>query len=212
MLYEYFLCVSIPLVVMLILLNQQSRILILFMIIGALQFLFSQTVAEVLLPAFPATDKEYVMTTYIPLVFELSKAFPIIFYLFVTRAEIKTMLQLSISVGTGFAIMESLHMLPLSSETDLFSVCCLIVIYVLINIICTGLVGLGIAYMAKSIKYILYSALGVFSTAALLHGLINLFIEAHKYLVGAVICILIYLPIVIIYFGQEKQKRIQLRL
>lgn len=212
MLYGCFLCIIIPLAVMTVLLDRRSRVLILFVMIGALQFLFSQTVADVLPPVFPSAETEYLMTTYSPVIAELSKAIPVILYAFFCSSEQKTLLRLSISVGTGFAILESLYALFTADENSFFASFLLIVIYVLINTVCTSLVGIGIAYIIKSAKYFFYSALGLFAVAATLRGILNLFVAAGEYFFGALLCAVIYLSAVIIIFRRDKQKRIRLRL
>lgn len=210
--YGYFLCVVLPLAFLLTLLDQRSRTLILFVMIGAIQFLFSQNVTEVMLSTFSRLSPEYIMTTYTPLVFEASKAIPIVFYAFVFEDDRSTLLSLSTATGTGFAIMESLHMFLDNTEDNVLSVCCLTLIYILINIVCTGLLGIGTALVSKKAKYFLYSAFGIFSISALLHGTINFFTEAHMYLPGVIICVLLYLAFITIFFQHNKQKRIQLRL
>lgn len=209
---KYFLCVAVPLAAMLILLDPRPRLLLIFVIIGAFQFVFSQTVVSVILSAFPGINSDFVMTTYAPLIFELSKAVPIAYYSFVSSADRKTLINLSISIGAGFAVLESLYTLSSGDAADMRSIVLLIVIYVLINLVCTGFVGVVITYVISNPARLFFSVVGLFSIPTLLHGIVRIFIEAHSYLIATAICIILYIPIMIAFFKNEKKERINLRL
>lgn len=208
----YFFCISIPLAITLFLLDTRSRITVLFVIIGAMQYMYSETLSGVLYYAFGEPDTDYMMSTFVPLVFELSKAIPIAFYAIVVSRDRKIMLTLAAAEGSGFAILESLYALSSEGNPGLILFLTQILICVLINIICTCLLGIGISYSIKKLRYFLCSFPGFFSLAALLHGLIIMLFETNNYFVGAVICILIYVPMILIITGAEKKKRIQLRM
>ncbi len=211
-LYAYFLCFAIPLTFMLSLMDKKARLLIVFVIIGGIQFLFSQNVSEVLLSTFPSLGNEYIMTTFVPIVFELSKAFPIVFYIFIADVDAKSALGFSTAIGTGFAIMESINLMPSLTEDNVLTIFFMIIIYIIINIVCTCLIGIVITYAIKNVRYFLYSILALIFAAATLHGTVNLFVEAHMYLAGALICVIIFIPIVIILSKRKKRQRILTRL
>ena len=206
-----FFCFAIPLACMLFLLKKEGRLLILLMIIGAFQFMFSKAAANVLFDLFPRQNEEYIITSYVPLIFELSKAVPLGYYIFVSEKDTKSVVYAAIAESTGFAVLESLNMITTYPEGNLLSALCLIMIYVLANIICTGLVGIGLIFIARKARYFLYAFVGLLTAVAIIHGMLIMFIEAEMYTIGAAICILMYIPILLIYLRRNKKERIRLR-
>ena len=209
---KLFLCFAIPLACMLVLLKKEARILMLFMIIGAFQFLFSKAAAGVLLELFPSLGEEYIMTTYVPLLYEISKGLPLAYYILVSTNDRKPVLHAAAAAGTGFAVMESLNTVTYNLNDDLFSAVCLIMIYISSNVICSGLVGEGLRYILRGVKYFIYGGPGLFTSVAFIHGMLIMFIEADMILTGAIICVFMYLVIVLLFFRHDRNERIRLRL
>ena len=206
-----FFCFAIPLACMLFLLKREARLLILFMIIGAFQFLFSKAAATVLFELFSQQSEEYIITSYVPLIFELSKAVPLGYYIYVSEKDTKSVVYAAIAESTGFAVLESLNMITAYSEGTLLTTLCLIMIYVLANIICTGFVGIGLVFIIRKMRYFVYGFLGLLTASAIIHGMLIMFIEAEMYTVGAAICVLVYIPILWLYFRRNIKERIRLR-
>ena len=101
-----FICIVVPLALLLFLLDKKSRLVVFFMIIGCFICLFVSSVNSILL-VLSGKDLLYVVTTITPISEEILKAFPILLFAFSISDDRRTLISISMAVGIGFAIMEN---------------------------------------------------------------------------------------------------------
>ena len=103
--YLLFICVAVPILLMLFVLEKKSKITAGYMLIGILVCLFISEINGFLLELFNH-DTYYVTTTITPVTEEIIKALPVMYFAFLFSDKRETLISLSIATGVGFAILE----------------------------------------------------------------------------------------------------------
>ena len=195
--YVLFICIAVPLLLMLFLLKDRAKLLLGFMLIGITVCLFISEVNSLLLPILK-TDITYVTTVITPITEELAKMIPVLFFALVFDDKRETLFMISLALGIGFGLFENTVILAQNIES-------VTIVWALIrgfatalmHGICTLSVGLGISLVRKRRKLFWSGLFALLTLAAVYHGIFNMLQMEHKY-VGAVIPVLTYLPIIIV--------------
>lgn len=207
MVYVIFICLAVPMSLMLPLLKGQSRLLVCFMLIGAavavsaaeinaaLRILLGLNVLDLSMRVAPVTE-------------EILKAVPVLLFALIGSDEEKQVLPLSMAVGIGFAILENTwYLLSNLSVVTLgwaflrgFSAS-------LMHGICTFLVGCGILYVRKE-KALFYSGIfGLLTAAITLHATYNLLVVTDWDVLGFMMPVVIYLAAQYVLHGRSFFRR-----
>lgn len=192
MVYIIFICFAVPLLLMIPLLQPQSRWLIGFMLIGAviavcsseingtIQFLSGISAMNLSLKIAPMTE-------------ECLKALPVLLYaIFVSDCR-KKVLPLAMSVGIGFAILENTYILV--NNIDIVSLGWAIIRGAstsLMHGMCTFLAGCGIIYVRKQKKLFFTGTFGLLSVSITAHAVFNLLMYSRWDWAGMLLPIIIY--------------------
>ena len=107
--YAVFICLMVPMLMSLSLLQHRSRLVMGFVLIGCTVCLVASELNGVLFPYFD--DMLSFCTTISPITEEILKALPILYFAFVISDNRTTLVQISFAVGLGFAIMENMTVL-----------------------------------------------------------------------------------------------------
>ena len=110
MLYIIFICTAVPISLMLSLLEKKSRTTLFYMLLGLIICLLAAQINFILRDSFYGTwdpNVFAVTTTLTPIVEELLKAIPIIYFGFVISDKRADLLTVSMALGIGFAILEN---------------------------------------------------------------------------------------------------------
>ena len=97
-----FICIVVPLALLLFLLDKKSRLVVFFMIIGCFICLFVSSVNSILL-VLSGKDLLYVVTTITPISEEILKAFPILLFAFSISDDRRTLISISMAVSEARA-------------------------------------------------------------------------------------------------------------
>ena len=193
MVYLIFICLAVPLTLMLPLLKGQSRLLVCYMLIGAavavsaaeinaaLQVLLGLDILDVSLRVAPVTE-------------EVLKATPVLLFALLGSDEEKHVLPLSMAVGIGFAVLENTWYL-LSNLTAVTLGWAFLrgISASLMHGICTFLVGCGILYVRKERALFYTGIFGLLTAAITLHATYNLLVATNWDTLGFVMPVAIYL-------------------
>ena len=208
MLYIIFICTAVPISLMLSLLEKKSRTTLFYMLLGLIICLLAAQINFILRDSFYGTwdpNVFAVTTTLTPIVEELLKAIPIIYFGFVISDKRAELLTVSMALGIGFAILENCYILVSNLEnisllwafTRGFS-------SALLHGICTSLVGYGVSYVKTRKKLFYTGTFSLLTVAIIVHGLFNAFIQSRYAYIGVILPIAIYIPFVIIPFVKQK--------
>ena len=154
--YLLFICVAVPIFLMLFVLEKKSKITVGYMLIGIFVCLFISEVNGLMLQAFN-NDIYYVTTTITPITEEIIKALPVLYFAFLFSDKRETLISLSIATGIGFAILENLMIFVANVDNiSLFWAAVRGFSSGLMHGLCTAAVGIGLSFVHKKRKLFLY--------------------------------------------------------
>lgn len=193
MVYVIFLCIAVPLTLMLPLLKGPSRLLICFMLIGAAVAVSAAEINTVL-RLLLGLDLPDVALRVAPVTEEVLKAVPVLLFALLGSDEEQQVLPLSMAVGIGFAILENTwYLLSNLSAVTLGWAFLRGISTSLMHGICTFLVGCGTLYVRKE-KALFYTGIfGLLTAAVTLHATYNLLVSTRLDLMGFCMPVAIYL-------------------
>ena len=208
MLYIIFICTAVPISLMLSLLEKKSRTTLFYMLLGLIICLLAAQINFILRDSFYGTwdpNVFAVTTTLTPIVEELLKAIPIIYFGFVISDKRANLLTVSMALGIGFAILENCYILVANlDQTSIIWAFTRGFSSALLHGICTSLVGFGVSYVKKRKKLFYTGTFALLTVAIIVHGLFNAFIQSRYAYIGVILPIAIYIPFVIIPFVKQK--------
>ena len=200
MLYILFICTAIPMALMLFLLDKKPRTTVIYMLIGQVMCLLAAQLNYIIRDGIYSTDYNvFVVTvTVTPIVEEILKAIPVIYFGFVISNKKENLLNVAMALGIGFAILENLSILVADAES-VSSAWALVRGFssALLHGICTSLVGFGVSYVKTRKKLFYTGTFALLTMAIIIHGLFNAFIQSNYAYVGIAMPILIYAPFVL---------------
>lgn len=194
---------------MLLLLDKKPRVTMLYMLIGQIVCLLAAQLNYLLSDGiFTSEYNVYIVTvTVTPIVEEILKAIPVIYFGFVVSNKKENLLNIAMALGIGFAILENLNILVGNAEN--VSIAWALVrgfSSALLHGICTSLVGFGVSYVKTRKKLFYTGTFALLTMAIIIHGLFNAFIQSSYSYVGIMLPILIYAPFVVSRFKKSSGK------
>lgn len=193
--YLLFVSLSVPLLLMVMLVERRARLPLIFFLVGMFVSVFISEVNGLL---FRLTDMDMLDFTLrvTPVTEEIIKALPILFYAVTVSDKKETLFTISMATGVGFAVLENAYVL-LGNADNLSLLTAIIRGFGtgLMHGICSLLVGYGISFVKKRRKLFAPGTFALLSLAVTYHAIFNMLIQSQLKLVGALIPILTYLPI-----------------
>ena len=196
--YIAILSIVVGLILLLPFLEKSGKRIIIFLMTGMFCCLFASELNNLVLKAF-YNDVLYTTTTITPVLEEVIKALPVIYYAVFFSDNEKKLISVSFSIGIGFAIYENLIVLI----TNLGTVTVQWALIrgfgaVLIHGLCTVLVGVGVSYIRKEKKLARCGTYGLLMSAIIYHSLFNLLVQSDLVVIGAVLPVVTYIPAVML--------------
>ena len=193
LIYILFISISIPLLLMALLVEKKARLPITFMLIGIFVSVFASELNG-LLSRVLTMDTYSITVIVTPVIEELLKALPILYYAIVISDKRERLFTASMALGIGFAVLENAYFLL---NSDNFTIIIAIIRAFgagLMHGMCTLLVGVGISFVKKKRKMFAVGTFGLLSTAIVYHGIYNILIQSDFSIVGALLPIATYIP------------------
>ena len=205
MIYILFICVAVPLLLSLFILEKKSRLTMGYILLGMLMCLVVSEINGALLGFF-GNDMLYVTTTITPVTEELIKALPVLYYAYVFSDKRDTLLNISFAEGIGFAVLENIIIFANSiGTTSLFWALIRGFGSGLMHGICTVMVGLGISFVKKKRKLFLSGVFALMTFAIIYHATYNCFVQSKYPILGFLLPIVTYVPLLIVLAVQNKK-------
>ena len=203
--YILFLCVTIPLLLMLFLTDRDHRTGLTFMVIGIVLCLIVSELNGFFLRLFGG-DLLYVTTTVTPITEELVKALPVLFFALLISDDSKTLVTVSMAVGIGFAVLENLIILVGNVENVTLSWAFVRGLSSgLMHGVCTALVGMGMSMVRKRRKLFLPGTFALLSTAIIYHAIFNMLVQSPYKYTGFLLPMFTYLPLLIVTLRRRRR-------
>lgn len=212
--YSIFICLVVPMVLMLIPIEKQSKKVVLGIIIGMFCCLF---ISEVNGLMYNLTNTTYVYftTNVTPINEELVKAFPILmFVMLYPDNDRKSIYTFAFSVGVGFAMLENAIIIVQNiSSVNIFFALIRGFASGEMHSICAVTVSYFIAYMHENNRMFRLGSICALNLAIVYHSVYNLLVQAsYTYVnyIGFFMPIVTYLLINAFFFKTIVFKRLRL--
>jgi RsiW-degrading membrane proteinase PrsW (M82 family) len=201
--YLLFICVAVPILLMLFVLEKKSKITAGYMLIGILVCLFISEINGFLLELFNY-DTYYVTTTITPVTEEIIKALPVMYFAFLFSDKRETLISLSIATGIGFAILENLMLFVANVEyISLFWAAVRGFSSGLMHGLCTAAVGIGLSFVHKKKKLFVCGTFALLIVAITYHSIYNTLIQSEYQMIGAILPMATYIPVLVVMYGKK---------
>lgn len=191
--YMLFVSVSIPMLLMIFLVEKKARLPVAFMLVGIIVSLFASEVNGLLAQVL-SMDLYRITVIVTPVSEELLKALPILYYAMVITDKREHLFTASMALGIGFAVLENAYFLLNYTDFNMLSAVIRAFGAGLMHGMCTLLVGVGISFVKKKRKLFAVGTFGLLSTAIVYHGVYNILIQSQFSIVGALLPIATYIP------------------
>ena len=193
MVYVIFLCIALPLMLILPILEKRSRLLVGFLLMGMFVALAAYELDTIL---YPLTGMETLIftQTVTPMVEETLKALPILVFVLVFSDSRNGILSIAMSVGIGFAVLENTVILVHGIYGVTLGWAALRGLSTgLMHGLCTMIIGFGLSFVKKQKKLFYTGIFGLWSVAVTLHAIFNLLISSDYTWLGACFPMLLYI-------------------
>ena len=178
--YILFICIAVPMTMMLVPIEKKSRKIVLSLLAGMFLCLFVSELNGLLLRM---TDYSmlYLTTNITPITEEFVKILPVIYYAFFFSDDEKSIVTVAFATGVGFAMLENIIILMqhISSANFLFA---MIRGFSsgLMHSITTVLIANFVPYIRKKRKLFNCGVICCFNLAVVFHSIFNLLVEADS--------------------------------
>lgn len=193
-----FISMAAPLGMMLFIYKGKTRTSLLFLLIGISVCLFCGELNTVILQ-LTNFSRRYYTVNISPLLEEILKAIPIIIYAFTYKPTRQKLLESSVSVGVGFAILENAFIL--SQSIDTVSIILAIIRGFgagMMHGICTLAVGFGISFINTRRKLFYTGTAALLTMAAIYHAAYNCLVQSTYQSFGFILPLMTFVPLIII--------------
>ena len=202
-----FICLFIPMSMMLFIFKGQSRLLCGFLLIGMFACVFSGEINGLIMKTYNL-DVNNVSINIAPLVEEILKAFPIILVSLLYKPTKQQIGEYALSVGVGFATLENISIL-ISSQNISFIYAFLRAIGAgMMHGICTLLIGIVMRNIINKKKIVVSGTLAALSISIIYHSIYNMLIISKYIIVGAILPIITFIVIMLIDYFYKKNNKI----
>lgn len=193
MVYILMICMVMPLLLLLPMLEKQSRLLLGFVLGGMVLAACAYEINSLMCALFSLSGSELSVTAA-PIAEEILKALPVLFFAIFVSDDRKLVLQLAMASGIGFAILENAFLLvTYVDQVDIVWAVIRGVSTSLSHGICTMIVGSGIVYVRKQKKLFYTGTFALLTAAMTLHATFNLLVQSSFDYVALALPIVLYL-------------------
>ena len=202
-----FISFAAPLCMTLVVCKGRTRTLLSFLLIGMTVCLFCGEL-NALVYYTNAIEMKYYIANFTPLFEEIFKALPILFFAFVYKPERRTLLECSLLVGVGFAVLENAFIL--GSEAGTVSVLTALIRGFgagMLHGVCTLAVGYGMTFVHTYRKFFYTGTVALLTSAIIFHSIYNMLVQAEHYIVGTLLPTVIFVLVLFLLKQTEKERK-----
>lgn len=200
-----YLCIVLPIApIMLAMRDKHYKRFILFMTLGFTICLVSSQINTLLIDYLNMDVLRY-STAISPIIEELLKAIPIIYFAIFYAEKDDEILPLAFAIGIGFAILESVVIY--CDNMDYATISWAIIRGFgasLMHSVCTAMIAMGINYVINKKGNLFKGIVGLFALAIIYHGIFNAFVQSKFSFIALLLPLLLFIPINIIEYKKKK--------
>ena len=209
LIYILFICITIPLILMALLVEKKSRRTIIFFIVGICSAVFAAEVNGILTYLIPLDIFDFTVRVT-PVTEEIIKAIPVLFFAKVISDKKETLITVSLAVGIGFAIMENSYILTQNIGS-------ISMLWAIMRGFGTGimhgmgtfLVGTGFSFVNKNKKLFIVGTFALLSVAITYHSVFNMLVQSDYRYFGAALPVITYVPFVLLLYNNRRKRSVE---
>ena len=202
-----FLCAAVPMgPAVYMMKDRKYKIFLGYMLLGMTVCLIASAVNNWFL-GLSGGDLQYVSTNVTPIVEEVLKALPVLYFALLFSDDRDMLISISFAMGLGFAMLENMFVLVGNIEN-------VTILWAFVRGFgaarmhsgCTCMIGMGISYVYKRRKLFVCGTVSLLILASILHGLFNTLIQSQYRLAAYGVVLVVHIPHVIA-IGRQIQSR-----
>lgn len=193
-----FICLAIPLSMMLCVFRDRARVLLGFLLVGIFMGLFAGQINGFIRNQ-TGLSVRFLTVNITPIVEEILKAIPIVFITFLIRPDSRFLLECSISVGVGFATMENVCLLfDASSMLSAGEIIARGFGAGMMHGVSTLAVGYSMVFAGRDRKFSYTGTIAALSVAVIYHSIYNVLVQSEYPLLGILLPLLSFVPLLFV--------------
>ena len=201
-----FISFAAPLLMTLFVCRGKARTLLTFLFIGTVVCLFCGEFSAIIMKMLPF-DSKYYTSNFTPLFEEVFKALPILVYAFMFKPKKRTLLECSILVGVGFAVLENAFILGGAAAAVSLTTALIRGFGAgMMHGVCTLAVGYGMTFIHTKRKLFYTGTGALLAAATIYHSIYNTLVQSPHQLVGFLLPVLTFIPVVVLLNRVAKAK------
>lgn len=193
---DIFVCLIIPMSMMLFMFKKESRAICIFLLIGMFICVLSGEING-FIANLNILDTQNISVNIAPLVEEFFKSLPIIFICFLLKPSKQQIAEYALSLGVGFATLENISIL-MGSNISLSYVFLRAIGAGMMHGICTLIVGLAMRNVIDKKAVYLSGTLAALSISVIYHSIYNMLITSKYVIVGVMLPIVTFITLIVI--------------
>ena len=192
-----FISFAAPLFMTLFVCKGKARTLLAFLIIGMIVCLFCGEFSAIIMKMLPF-DRQYYTSNFTPFFEEVFKALPILVYAFVFKPKRRTLLECSLLVGVGFAVLENAFVLGgAASSVSITNALIRGFGTGMMHSLCTLAVGYGMTFVHTRRKLFYTGTVALLSVAVIYHSVYNTLVQSPHQLVGLLLPLVTFILVLL---------------
>lgn len=199
-----FISFAAPLLMTLPVSKGKSRTLLIFLFLGTAVCLFCGEFSAILLKMLPF-DRKTFTSNFTPLIEEIFKSLPIFVYAFLFQPKRRTLLECSLLVGVGFAVLENAFILGTShSSVSIASALIRGFGAGMMHGLCSLAVGYGMTFVHIRRKLFYTGTAALLALSVTYHSIYNTLVQSEHQLVGFLLPVITFIPVLILLQKTEE--------
>lgn len=171
-----FICLTAPLLTAVICLKGTRRRMLLFLLAGMTACLFSSYISTFLAAALHA-DRLSASLEIAPMVEEILKLFPLLFYLMVFEPRIEDAAGSMLMIAAGFATFENVCYLTANGAANMLHLLIRGFATGAMHVVCGAIVSVGLFYLWDRLWLRAVGTIGLLALAVTYHGIFNILVS-----------------------------------
>lgn len=197
-----YICLITSLSLMLLLFRKESKKILLFMLFGLTSCLVAGFINEYAVGLLNI-DRYTATVNIAPIIEEVLKAIPIILFTFIVKPSKWSLLECSMAVGIGFSLLENFCLMYDNDVSLVFA-------FVrgigtgLMHGVCTLMVGYALSYVLENKEVFILGTFESITVSIIYHSSYNILIQSSYPMLGVLMPLLSYIPLIIILKDNKK--------
>ena len=171
-----FICLTAPLLTAVICLKGTRRRMLLFLLAGMTACLFSSYISTFLAAALHA-DRLSASLEIAPMVEEILKLFPLLFYLMVFEPRIEDAAGSMLMIAAGFATFENVCYLTANGAANMLHLLIRGFATGAMHVVCGAIISVGLFYLWDRLWLLAVGTIGLLALAVTYHGIFNILVS-----------------------------------